>query len=76
METSLPCHSPRCGQRAVQSCVVCGWDFCGEHLLRASFLGSAVPVHVVLNVCPLCLEHAVQQQHVRGRDLTHWRKMR
>jgi hypothetical protein len=75
METTPPCHSAGCGQRAVHSCAICGWRYCGGHLLRASFLGSKVPLHVVLNVCHICLDQAIREQHVQGRDLTQWHKV-
>lgn len=75
MEMRVPCHSAGCGQRAVSaSCVGCGWRYCGEHLLRASFVGPQVP-RVVLNVCQQCVEFVVQQQHARGLELSQWSKV-
>ena len=75
MKTSHPCHSVGCGQRAVDTCAVCARHYCGEHLLRAYFLGTRAPAEFVFDVCQTCLEQKVQEQHVQGRDLGHWRKV-
>jgi len=79
MKTNRPCHSVGCGQRAVQTCAICTQRYCGEHLLRAYFLGaslgSSAPVRFVFDVCQTCLEQEIREQHVHGRDLSHWRKV-
>jgi hypothetical protein len=75
MQTSQPCHHLRCGQPAVHTCAICLRHSCSEHLLRATFFGARELAHVVFDVCQTCLEQEVREQHVQGRDLSHWRKV-
>ena len=75
MATSLLCHhKDYCGKPAVHVCAGCGWHYCGEHVLRASFSQLGVVTSVVVDACHECLPHIIQQQHAQGRTLSHWRK--
>jgi hypothetical protein len=76
METSRLCHhADSCRKPATYVCAGCGWHYCGNHILQASFSGpgpSAVPLAVA--TCQACLAHLVAQQHHGGRMLRHWHK--
>ncbi|HEV2457911.1 MAG TPA: hypothetical protein VGS80_06065 [Ktedonobacterales bacterium] len=72
-ETSLLCHhADLCARSAVYLCAGCGWHYCGDHFLRATFSGpelAAAPV--VVATCQTCLPRVVAQQHQAGRTLRH-----
>ena len=75
METSLLCHHAEfCGKQAVHVCAGCGWHYCGDHFLRAAFMGPGLTAPVTFDTCQVCLVPMITQQHGWGRTLSHRHK--
>jgi hypothetical protein len=76
VETSLLCHHEDfCGKPATHVCAGCGWHYCGDHFLRASFTGPGLPAPVVFDTCHACLALTIQQQQAWGRKLSQWHRV-
>jgi hypothetical protein len=76
MQTNLFCHSAKpCGQPAIHVCAGCQRHYCGEHFLRASFIGAGLITPVTFDTCHACMQHLMEQQHRWGRTLSQWQKV-